>query len=370
MSFEKYLPYSTIKTLFMKKTQSGSIVQVLLLNLAFSFLLFAGPASAQAKNPNPEDSLKITGFSFFDRIAGQWNGPVFSSTPAGSSESWHVDFRPVAAGQVSQYTSIDTSALNYTSFFVVKRDRQLRIAMRTEGVFNNKGCVTYEVMDSVNEATGFYRFSDFVSGTRRAYTTFQFKDSSYTMEVYTTKFNKVNPLQLHSRYEARLGSRTAAAEAVEYFGYPRPVMVKDFTEAFRGMTESIYYTFENDPYPSSPQPYTGSLTVTTEVEKKLKVRPSDELYILLTTESLFSGIKYLPENLKYKSRYVFLPLNKKTYTLTNVHPGTYYLYAFLDVNGDRKHLSGDYMSSDPDLVVTVNPLIRSEARVKIDFVIP
>ncbi|MFH0893346.1 MAG: hypothetical protein V2A54_02830 [Bacteroidota bacterium] len=317
-----------------------------------------------------KDTNTVLGFGFLKRIVGQWNGPVISSTPAGNFDSWYVDFRPISAGQVSQFTSFDSSSTNYTSFFIVKHNNQLKVAMRTEGVFKNKGCVTYEVMDSVNESKGYYLFSDFQSGRKRAYTVFTFNDDAFQMEVYTNKFNKVNPLQLHSRYEAKQGSREAANDAVSFFSFPQPKMIKDFSDAFKNMTESIFYTFENDPYPSSQQPYVGSVTVNISVDNELKYKNTDEIFLLLTTESLFKGIKYKPENLKYKSKYVLLPAYKKTYTIKDVHPGKYYLYSFIDINGDKKHLSGDYMCSDANNVLTLKPDGKVIVETKIDMVIP
>ena len=242
--------------------------------------------------------------------------------------------------------------------------------MRTEGVFQNKGCVTYEVIDTVREAEGYYRFSDFKSGEERAYTEFTFKEDAFVMEVYTNKFNKVSPLQLHSRWEARLGGREAAHDSISHFNYPRPVMVKDFTGVFKNMSESIYYTFENDPYISSSQPYVGNVTVNISIDKDLKVKKSDELFLLLTTESLFEGLKYDKDRLKYMSRYVFLPVDTKRYTFNNVHPGTYYLYSYNDLNNDKRHLSGDYMSSDINHVFTLPAEGNVVLDTKIDFVIP
>lgn len=37
------------------------------------------------------------------------------------------------------------------------------------------------------------------------------------------------------------------------------------------------------------------------------------------------------------------------------HTGCHYLYSYNDVNGDRRHLSGDYMSSDLNNVFTLSP---------------
>jgi hypothetical protein len=316
------------------------------------------------------DSTSVLGFGFLNKIVGQWNGPVYSSTPAGSFDNWYVDFRPVSAGQVSQYTTFDTSALNYTSFFIVKHNGRLKVAMRTQGVFNNKGCVTYEAIDSVDESKGYYRFSDFQSGMKRAYTEFHFKSDDFVMEVYTSKFNKVHPLQLHSKWQAKSGSRKAAADAVSYFNFPQPVMIKDFSNAFKNMTESIYYTFEKDPYPSSPQPYVGSVTINISIDNSLKIKSTGKLCLLLTTEPLFEGIKYKSENLRYISKYVYLPLKTKKFTITNVHPGKYYLYSFIEVNNNMKHSSGDYMSSNTTNAILLKPSSDKIADTKIDFLIP
>ena len=122
------------------------------------FLFIKSNSVGRANDEN--DKKNVLGFGILSRIPGLWNGPVTSTTPAGSFDKWYVDFRPVAPGQVSQYSTLDANTLNFISFFIVKHDNQLKVALRTEGVFMNKGCVTYEVIDSVNESEGFYRFSD------------------------------------------------------------------------------------------------------------------------------------------------------------------------------------------------------------------
>jgi len=315
------------------------------------------------------DENRILGFSFFEKIIGQWEGPVNSSTPAGNFDVWYVDFRPVSASQVSQYSNMDANTVNYTSFFIVKHNEKLKIAMRTEGVFMNKGCVTYEVLDSVSEVNGYYRFSDFQSGEKRAYTEFIFKDDKLTMQTFTNKFNKEQKLSLHSVWEAKLASRKAADKAKEFFGCPKPIMVKDFTNAFKNMKESIFFTFENDPYPSDPQPYVGSVTVNIEIDN-FELKEEHELFIVLSTESVFEGLKFKKENLKYFSKYAFIPAYTKSFTFTNVHPGKYYLYSYNDVNGDKKHKSGDYMSSDINNIIEVISNDKITAETIIDLKIP
>lgn len=316
------------------------------------------------------ENKDVLGYGILKRLPGLWNGPVFSATPAGNFDKWYVDFRPISAGQISQYSMLDSQTVNIISFFIVKYYDQIRVAMRTEGCFNKKCCVTYEVLDSVNEAKGYYRFSDFKSGIKRAYTEYTYTENQFVMNVYTNKFNKVSPLQLHSKFVAKLADRKAANDAISYFKYPQPGIIKDFTNVFVNMTESIFFNLDNDPYSSSSQPYVGNITVNISIDSSLKVKRNDELCILMTTEPLYIGIKYNPENLKYLAKYIYLPIGAKKYTIKNVHPGKYYLYSFNDLNNDKKHLKGDYMSSDLNNIVTVPANGNVTVDTKIDFIIP
>lgn len=345
-------------------TRKGSLKRSILIFvlLLCPGLLFSGTADTTGA---------VLGYGFLKRIPGLWNGPVSSKTPAGSFAKWYVDFRPVSSSQVSQYSTLDADTLNYISFFIVKHENRLKVAMRTEGVFQNKGCVTYEVIDKVNDKEGYYRFSDFQTGEKRAYTEFKFKNNdAFVMEVYTSKFNKVYPLQLHSRWTATRAESKSAAYAVSHFNFPQPVMTKDFSGVFRNMYESIYYTFENDPYPSQKQPYVGSVTVRIARDDKLRVKENSDLCLLLTTESLYVGMKYDADRLKYISRLAHLPGKTRSHVFKNVHPGTYYVYAFVDVNRDGRYLSGDYMSSDINHTIAVKEIKNVDVDVKIDFVIP
>ena len=112
------------------------------------------------------------------------------------------------------------------------------------------------------------------------------------------------------------------------------------------------------------------MTVRVSIDEALKITGGDELFLLLTTKPLFEGLRYNPENLKYVSKYVFLPVDARTHTFTHVHPGRYYLYAYNDVYGDRRHLSGDYMSSDVNNTFTLAPEGHVTVDGVIDFIIP
>ncbi|MBN1532719.1 MAG: hypothetical protein JXA20_08660 [Spirochaetes bacterium] len=313
----------------------------------------------------------ITGFGILYRFPGQWSGPVSSDTPAGNFPVWYVDFRPVSPAQISQYSSVDPTMCNYVSIFIVRHEGRLRVAMRTDAAFRGKGCITYEVMQEADEGKGYYKFSDFQSGDRRAYTVFRFHgDDQFEMQVYTNKFNKLKEPSLHSRWNARRALLESAAEAIRHFNYPRPVMVKDFTNAFGNAHESIFFEVGKDPYPCAQDPYVGSATFHITVGGTLKQSSTDELFLMLTTRPIFEGTRYFPERLKYISKFVYLPAVTRNYTLGHLHPGTYYLNSYNDVNRDRKHRRGDYLSSKIDRRITVPGGKRIDVDTLIDFVIP
>jgi hypothetical protein len=242
--------------------------------------------------------------------------------------------------------------------------------MRTEGVFQNEGCVTYEVIQEVREEEGYYRFCDFQACDDRAYTEFRFSEGEMLMETYTNRFNQVSPLELHCRWEARLGDRSAAIDPIKDLQYPAAEMVRDFSTVFRDRSESIYFDLDADPYESSSRPYLGTVTVQISVDEELEVESDHEYFLLLTTESLFDGLQYEEENLKYISKYVYLEPGTESYTFTHVHPGSYYLYSYNDVNGDRRHKRGDYMSSNIRNRFTLRPEGEITVSTLIDFVIP
>ena len=315
-------------------------------------------------------SQNIPGYGFFSRIPGLWHGPVSTSTTAGSFDVWYVDFRPISEGQVAQFSLLDPTKLENICFFIVKYNNQMRLAMRTEGCSNDTCCATYEMIDSVVEQEGYYRFIDFVKGKKRACTIFKFTGDQMVITTYTNKFNKSDTLVWHSTYTALLGTRDNSTAAAAHFKYPQPVMTSDFSNAFNNMNESIFFNLANDPYYSLTQSYVGSVTTNITVAGNLPTISADKVFLVFTTQPLFSGNIYNPENLKYISKYVFLPVTTSGYTIKDFHPGKYYVYALIDKNHDGTYQSGDYMSSNINNIFTVPENQNITIPTNIDYIIP
>ncbi|KAF5038055.1 hypothetical protein DSECCO2_558300 [anaerobic digester metagenome] len=147
-------------------------------------------------------------------------------------------------------------------------------------------------------------------------------------------------------------------------------MVRNFKDVFNDMSESIIFDPAKDPYPDNEQPYTGTVNVDISIIPELKNNSDGELFILFTTQSIYDGLKLKPDYGNYYSRYVFLPAGSSKITMHNMHPGTYHLYAFSDLNLDKRHLKGDLMSSSTDNVVVITESGTVNASVIIDMIIP
>ncbi len=314
-------------------------------------------------------SENLPGISFMHKIQGVWYGPVYSSSSAGSFDAWYMDFRPIGPSEIAQFSMLDSNTINNMFFFVCEFNGELRIAMRTEGCFQNQCCVTYELLDSVNEEAGYYRFSDVVAGDSRAYTEFVFSDSTMMMQVYTTKFGGITVPALHTRLNAVRGDAETAGNGIDYWQFPQQSPKMDLSKAFDGKEESIFYSYSEDVYEPF-EGYLSSVTINIELDADLSIKKSGELFILLCTQSMYDGLKLKKNYHDYYSRYLFLPEATRKYTLKNVHPGTYYLYSFSDPNGDRMHLSGDLMSSDPENIIVLKPGETIDINTRIDMVIP
>lgn len=312
----------------------------------------------------------VQGFGILYRLPGLWNGPVTSTTPAGSFPKWYVDFRPTSAGQLSQFSTVKPGLNNYLSFFIVRHGGRLKVAMRTDATFRGKGCITYEVIQSADEERGVYVFADFQSGKSRAYTVFTFTGRMMNMRTFTNKFNKLRAPVLHADWNARLVSRAPALAAVRALGYPRPHAVKDFSTVFGNRHESIYFVRKEAPYPSETEPYVGRIRFLISTGGKVKHRSRDEVLLMLTTRPLYDGFRYLPSRLQYLSKLVYLPGDIREHLMTLVHPGSYYLYAYTDTNGDKRHSAGEYCATRLVHQVTVSPSGTVVVPVMIDGIIP
>ncbi len=302
-------------------------------------------------NPNiPPDinTSSIKGYGLLSRVPGIWDGPVSSTTALGGYPEWIVDFRPISGGQVSAKNELDTMNDIFMSFFIVYDSTEYKLCFRNGGSFAGMKRVSYLIADSVSESgsQAYYRFSDFIKGTRRAWSEVIFHDDSLILRSYTNKNNSLSSAVLHMEWRAGRQDTTSCQAAKQAFSYPQKIMVKNFSSTFAGLTESIFYTLSGDPYPESAQPYLGQATLSYSFSPSLPAPdPNKSVLMVVTTQPMISGISINYASLKTRSRYVLLNSADRSFTFNYMHPGTYYMYAIYDADGNRTLSSGDYVSA-------------------------
>lgn len=352
----------------------------LLLVAAICILTFSNCKTTQTEEIHPHGSdvgpinsgSNVMGFGLMARLPGIWNGAVTSTTALGSYPEWIVDFRPVSPAQICAKNELDSLNNILMGFFIVKHANAYKMAFRNGGGFAGFQRIAYAVCDSVSETTNnyFYRFSDFRAGKERVHINVLFKDDSLILHTYTNVYNTQTTATTHMMWRAQLKDATSAAPAVSNFSYPQKQMVKDFSTTFNSVPEAIYYDITSDPYPETAQPYLGKTTVNINFAAGYVPDPAKKVFLMITTQPLFSGFTYLPAALKYRSRYVFLASDDNSFTFNYMHPGSYYLYTLYDANGDMTFSSGDWMASNLTNTFTLAPTGMQTVGTTIDFTIP
>lgn len=320
-----------------------------------------------------DNNTQIEGFGILARIPGIWNGPVVSPTPLGGFPEWIVDFRPISPGQVSAKNELDSTNDIFMSFFIVKHDCEFKMAFRNGGGFAGNIRTSYMILDSLKETANeaYYRFVDPISGGNRVYTEVVFKDDSLIMHTFTNQFNTLSEPVTHMKWSASLRDSTSKQNAVITHNYPQKYLTKDFSTTFDGLTDAVFYSMTTDPYPESEQPYLGVATININIVNPSSPDPSKKVLYIITTQPLFNGSVFLPANLKYRSRYVLENAYVSTsFDFNYMHPGTYYLNAVYDANGDLNFNSGDYMNSTFDVPFTLTSESTTSASVTVNFLIP
>lgn len=340
------------------------------------FSLFFGCSSETPITNEPPNILENTyGYGILKKVKGIWNGPVTSTTAIGSFPEWVVDFRPISENQICAKNELDKQNDIFMSFFIVKHNNKYKVAFRNGGSFTGMQRVSYLLADSVSETTtkSFYRFSEAIIGKTRAHTDVLFRKDSIYLKSYTNIYNSLANPTLHMSWSAKRQDITSGQTAVVHFSFPKKSITKDFSTTFDGRTESMYFSTSgvpaDDPYPETAHPYLGKTDATYSFAAGFTADPSKKVFLIITTQPLFSGILFNPANLKYRTRYVILNADDTDFTFNYMHPGTYYYYALYDNDGNNTFNSGDWISIANE-TFTLDALSLANTSTQINFVIP
>ncbi len=355
----------------MQQIKTKLVFGVLILSVIFSCK--KDDTDIPGELPPINNSSIVEGYSILNKLSGIWNGPVYSPTPLGDFAEWIVDFRPISPSQVSAKNELDSVNDIFMSFFICKYDNKYKIAFRNGGGFAGSVRNSYMMIDSLYEdsSKSFYRFVDPISGGNRVYTDITFKQDSLIMHSFTNLYNTLPAPETHMKWTAKLKDTTSAQEAISIFNFPQKELTIDFSNTFDNFSEAVFYSESSDPYPEEEQPYLGNSIVNITISEPTTIDNNKKVIIIITTQPLFNGNVFIPENLDFRSRYVFMGSNNSiAYNFNYMHPGTYYANAIYDSNGDLNFSSGDYINSLLDVPFTLTNKGTATVNIDIDFQIP
>ena len=232
--------------------------------------------------------------------------------------------------------------------------------------------VSYFLADSVSETSthSFYRFAEIIKGKNRAYTEVLFRADSLYLKSFTNKYNTQSTATPHMTWSAKLQDSASCQTAVNTFGFPKKELTKDFTSAFSGQAEAIYYNAgSSEPYTENAQPFLGNANISYTYAASYSPNASRKTFLLITTQPLISGFNMNLANWKYRSRYVLLSGTDQNFTFNYMHPGTYYLYALYDADGSNALSSGDWTSTT-NTMFQLSDKGNVSASTQINFTIP
>lgn len=345
------------------------------------FLLLALLVFSACKEDEPVDEPDPTadytnidntlGFGVLSKLQGIWNGAVTSTTPLGGFPEWIVDFRAISANQISAKNELDPNNDIFMSFFIAKYNGEYRVCFRNGGSFAGQERVSYFLADSVSETVSesYYRFSEVIKGKNRAFTEVIRKGDSLIIKSYTNNYNTQMTSTPHMTWRAKLQDITASQAPAAQFGFPQKTLTKDFSTVFDGLAEAMYFNAPTEPYPEDQQPHLGVANISFTHPGSYTPDPNKKVYLYMTTQPLYPSGIYNPANLKYRSRYVVLSSTMQTFEFDYLHPGTYYVYAFYDADGNYYPSSGDWVSI-ANTAFTLGANGTSSATAQINFNVP
>ena len=330
--------------------------------------------------------VRQQGFELLEKMQGHWVGNM---NLMGQKLDWMAfDYRAIAPSHVHGIFEGGTIGNLFTSFFVTKFNGTQTIFARNGGLLNGIYRTSYFVLDQVKYGRGwsYYRLVDARGGKDIMWMELTFYGNSLEFNSYTSRFGLTEP-KLHMAFKATRKNKTLAAEAAKAVRFPQNSVDFDFSKGLPKpnwpegvpLTSASYVWEEEgktllelgkiarDPYRINQIPHLSKLTVSAVRDSRTQGK---KLHIYLSRLALTDA----QGRFKTQGGYVRLDLldtllsfpeisaEQDSFTFTYLHPGSYFLTMFADVDGDGYPSPGDI--THPVKRVVVKPETHAKVLVK------
>lgn len=324
-----------------------------------SFLVTLLACSDNASDGN--NNGEILGYSLLEELPGHWIGN--NETPFGGFDWFAFDFRPISSSHVHSIYEGATNQTIINSFFIADFDGQLRILGRNGGWLGPQYRATYFVMDKaeIESDRKYYRLVDAVGGVKRSYMEFTFENGNFDFKAYKDNSGALDEPILHMHFVGQNINPSYSENAISNFSYPQMESEKNFNDGFTNLIDNdsaLYLDESSDPFPRSEHTYLSTLNINfsrkgNALDKKLLFYISKESLVSELGEVNLTNID------KTVIRTITIQDIENFYKADYLHPDTYYLTAFADIDGNFYPSENDISSESIIVEVTSNNSITA-----------
>lgn len=315
------------------------------------------------------------GFEFLENMQGHWVGKM---NLMGQDMPWFAfDYRAISHSHIHGIFEGGTMGNLFTAFFIANFKGKKTIMVRNGGVLNGIYRTSYFVLTQVkiSKEESYYRFVDAYGGEQIMWIEVRFKgEDEIEFNSYTSRMGTYPEPKAHMIFTAKKMNLELSEDAAQTVGFPQNKIEKDFSEGlplpywgteYATITSASYLwhdtslpvetmaTLSGDPYRIDEIPYLSSLKL--KIDKQ---NQQDKIHVF------FSKSPLTDENGKLLLEYGFINdelmnqillfselKEEEEFTFTYLHPGAYFITAFIDKNNDFIPSKGDVSSLSQKITI-------------------
>lgn len=303
-------------------------------------------------------------FDFFNKMQGHWVGKM---NLMGENIPWFTfDYRATAPSHIHGMFEGGTIGNLFTAFFIANYKGTETIMVRNGGILNGIYRTSYFVLETIeqNGEETFYRFVDAYGGKQIMWIEVRFQNDKLELKVYTSRFGTYPKPTKHMVFNGRKQHLELAKTAAKIHNFPSKVIEKQFPkglptpqweDGYTATSGSYIWQDETkdilelaklaqDPYPINEIPYLSQMDINIE-QTAITKNKKTTVYLSrspLTDSAGRVSIEYgyIKQN-KMDEVLLFSEIEGAKFKYTYLHPGDYYITAFVDVDNNSALSKGD-----------------------------
>lgn len=309
----------------------------------------------------------ITGYGLLSNLSGHWVGT--NDTAYGVYDWFAFDFRPISSSHVHSIYEGGTNQNIISSVFVADFENKKQIMARNGGWLGSQYRATYFVLDMVDERSDskYYRLVDAVGKEQRAYMEFRFENDTLYFDAYKDNSGTLGDPIHHMGFKGTNYNPSYAQVATDLFSFPQEDSEVNLENGFDTLEDpdSALFLEENlDPFPKAMHGHISDLTI----QFKRDIAIADQrLLLYLSKEPILydNGVIDFDNLNRTVVRTIDIRNDEEFYKTTYLHPDTYYITAFSDLDNNQIPSAGDYTSLSKSHIVSPESNLSTDLDVNI-----